>query len=178
MAVLLSQYKGSTPDRGWQLFLQNVSGAKKVMFNLYASDNSTGQTDVGGITIASHTWTHIAVVRNGNVWTIYKNGVSAATTTVSATLAAMQASFLGIGRQGDNTDNYFTGFMDEIRISKGIARWTANFSVPVFPYQTERRLLTGTADFTGDPSGSSMKYRLKTLNTKNVRLYGASLTWG
>jgi len=30
---------------------------------------------------------------------------------------------------------YYNGWIDEFRFSKGIARWTANFTPPTFPYQ-------------------------------------------
>ena len=29
---------------------------------------------------------------------------------------------------------YFNGWLDEFRVSKGIARWTANFTPPAAPY--------------------------------------------
>ena len=35
----------------------------------------------------------------------------------------------------------------------------------------------GTADISGQPSGTSMKYRVKTLNTKEVRVSGVVLRW-
>jgi hypothetical protein len=31
----------------------------------------------------------------------------------------------------------FNGWLDEIRISKGIARWTSNFTVPGVPYDVD-----------------------------------------
>jgi hypothetical protein len=31
-------------------------------------------------------------------------------------------------------ESFFAGWMDELRISKGIARWTANFTPPTEPY--------------------------------------------
>ncbi|KPA17305.1 hypothetical protein MHK_002477, partial [Candidatus Magnetomorum sp. HK-1] len=37
------------------------------------------------------------------------------------------------GRNNDG-DLYCDGYIDELRISKGIARWTANFTVPSAPY--------------------------------------------
>jgi hypothetical protein len=37
-----------------------------------------------------------------------------------------------IGAQ--NGSNYFNGWIDEVRISKGIARWTSNFTPPTQPY--------------------------------------------
>ena len=67
--------------------------------------------------------------------------------------------------------------MDEIRFSNGIARWTANFSVALVPYGNAQRLLSGSVDISGQPSGTSMKYKVETLNNKNLILHGASLLW-
>jgi hypothetical protein len=32
---------------------------------------------------------------------------------------------------------YFNGWIDEVRISKGIARWTSNFTPPTAPYSVD-----------------------------------------
>ena len=40
-----------------------------------------------------------------------------------------------IGRFFANFDDYyFKGWIDEVRVSKGIARWTSNFTPPTQPY--------------------------------------------
>ena len=39
------------------------------------------------------------------------------------------------------------------------------------------RILTGAADISGQPSGTSMRYRIKTLNTKRQRIHGVALQW-
>ena len=41
---------------------------------------------------------------------------------------------LVIGRYGDYNDFYMNGWIDEFRFSKGIARWTANFTPPTSAY--------------------------------------------
>ncbi|MDA0304931.1 MAG: hypothetical protein O3B76_01405 [Proteobacteria bacterium] len=42
---------------------------------------------------------------------------------------------------------------------------------------TTGRILTGTADISAQPAGTSMKYRIKTLNTKGQRIHGVGLQW-
>ena len=67
-----------------------------------------------------------------------------------------------------------------VRISKGIARWTAAFTPPVQPYNDNRRLLSGSVDISGQPAGTDMKYKIETLNqtsTKQTRVYGTSMAW-
>lgn len=89
-------------------------------------------------TLALDAWTHLAFVRNGNLGTQYFNGVADATTLdMTSVIVPDIANNLGIGQIGEDTsDNLFTGYMDEFRISKGIARWTSNFTPPAGPYTT------------------------------------------
>lgn len=72
------------------------------------------------------TWYHIAVVRNGDDWTLYKDGVAVATTNVAGTMTTDTAT-LKIGTKVGG-GNYFDGYMDEIRIAGNYAQWTANFN--------------------------------------------------
>lgn len=74
------------------------------------------------------TWYHVALVRNGHDWAIYRDGTSIASTT-DASAWPNFAGTLYIGQLGDGT-NYFNGWLDDLRITKGVARYTANFTPP------------------------------------------------
>jgi hypothetical protein len=93
---------------------------------------TTGQLINGTSAISASTWQHFALVRSGtgsNNLKLYVNGTqvgSSATNTASWT-----------GKQvyvGDNnypgTDYFYIGYIDDLRVTKGYARYTANFSVP------------------------------------------------
>jgi hypothetical protein len=77
------------------------------------------------------TWTHLAVTRQGNTFRAFRDGVLKSTWT-SALAIKSNANPLSIGV--GQTSNYFVGYMEEVRISKGIARWTANFTPPSKAY--------------------------------------------
>ena len=128
---------------------------------------------------AQDTWVHHQIVRNGNSWYLFQNGTQVGgTQTQAAAVPDMTGNLI---LQGDSSlGQPFVGYMDEIRISKGIARNTSNFVVPSNEYSQSRRLLSGSVDISGQPSGTNMKYKLETLNqstTKETRVYGASMAW-
>ena len=46
--------------------------------------------------------------------------------------------------------------------------------------ETNHRLLSGSVDVSGQPSGTSIKYKIETLNqsvSKQTRVYGTSMAW-
>ena len=76
---------------------------------------------------------HIAVVRFGNLLDMYRNGINVASTSVAFSGPTVAAD-LGIGGRAANGAAPFSGNLDEIRISKGIARWTTGFTPPTSEY--------------------------------------------
>lgn len=76
-------------------------------------------------------WIHYALTRKGTVTTMYVNGASIGTgTSTNITDGAGQI------RIGNAVTSIFTnGNIQEVRVSKGIARWTANFQPPPQMYQ-------------------------------------------
>ena len=85
--------------------------------------------------LAVDTWYHVAFVRSTTTAKIFIGGVSQTlteTTAFSTNDVGDIVSALFIGEQ--NSVGYFQGFIDELRISKGVARWTADFSVPTSAY--------------------------------------------
>ena len=92
----------------------------------YPDYSNSGTPIVSTITVTDNTWHHIACVRNGNVFTIYIDGVADGSKTVSWT-AINTAYPLSIGEIGTSYFPY-NGYISELRISKGIARYTSNFT--------------------------------------------------
>jgi len=86
------------------------------------------------IASAIGTWQHLAVVRSGSVLTLYVDGVvTPASATVSGEINS-QGSGLVIGKLFPALNGwYFDGYMDEIKVSKGEARWTTDFAPPNNP---------------------------------------------
>lgn len=87
----------------------------------------------GTSNIANGTFNHIALTRSGSSIRLFVNGVQEGSTyTSSATFGSGQPVY--IGRYPNSAVGHFNGSMDEIRISNGSARWTANFTPPPQPY--------------------------------------------
>ncbi len=76
---------------------------------------------------------HIAVVRNGDTFTLYVDGVSQNSVTLATFNMTDSSSDLSVGKMGASYYPY-VGYVDELRISKGIARWTSNFTPPTAEY--------------------------------------------
>ena len=74
------------------------------------------------------TWTHVAIVRSGSNILCFQDGILRSTTTSTASLVDVQ----GLLTIGDRVSHVqpFHGFLEEINISKGIARWTSSFDPP------------------------------------------------
>ena len=75
--------------------------------------------------LTNNQWIHFAIVRNGSNWTMYRDGVSVATATYSGVTST--TNFFYIGTSGESL-YYFQGYIDELRITKGVARYTGNFT--------------------------------------------------
>ena len=106
-----------------------------ILFNVYDGNWNNlmylSQGDTTGWEV--DTWYHIAVVRNGNIFTLYRNGITLNSTTYSGSIPDYSTP-LALGRNiyngGASGTDYFSGYMDAVRITKGEALWTSNFTPP------------------------------------------------
>jgi len=84
--------------------------------------------------ISYNQWVHLAVVRSGSTITLYVDGTASGTVTSAATLAGTNGS-LWVGTTGDTlATGAINGYIDDLRITKGVARYTANFTPPTAPF--------------------------------------------
>jgi len=95
-------------------------------FSLWVYNISSSAQILTSNTVSTSTWTHIAIVRSGNTITLYQNGSSVDTYTNSTTIN-FSHSGLKIGSYWNGTLN---GYIQDFRIAKGLARYTANFTPP------------------------------------------------
>lgn len=97
--------------------------------------------------IVANTWYHIAIINNGTNVKIYKNGtVTTGTATISTGVPNLTGNFF-IG--SDATSGNLKGYIDEFRVGKGVARWTANFTSPISAY--------GNSGLVSVPIGSTLR---------------------
>jgi len=81
-------------------------------------------------------WNHIAYVRQGTTGTLYLNGISRGTWTDNTDYGV--AKPLVIGAQYNGLSYFFEGNIDELRISKGIARYSgATLIVPLSEFVSD-----------------------------------------
>ena len=87
-------------------------------------------------TFSNTTWYHNALIRYGATVKFYINGTADANKwNVGAGTVNSSGGGAIVGAFGlDSHAPYYQGWIDELRISKGIARWTSNFTPPVYAY--------------------------------------------
>jgi Concanavalin A-like lectin/glucanases superfamily len=115
----------------FQLFQTNLN------LQFVASSNNTTSNYFVNITTSTspltlNTWSHVAVTRSGSTFTVWVNGVSVGTAS-SATALGTSTSFSVIGNFTSDNSTYsypFSGYIDEVRITKGVGRYTTTFVPP------------------------------------------------
>ena len=98
-------HNGITGTDGW--------GLRQVDTNCFGV--LAGVTNFGTALVATNAWTHLALVRNNGLSTLYVNGVPSGTTTLDPGVPTVR---FGIGGQttGNPSSAYFQGQLDEVRV--------------------------------------------------------------
>lgn len=122
---------GSFTSGQWSLHAPHSSYANKYSF--WVASYSTGSALlVSTSNIATNTWSFITITRSGNTWRLFIDGTIEATATHSGVLDGGTAVPLFIGYQPSvDSGRYITGYIQDLRLTKGRARYTSNFTAPL-----------------------------------------------
>ena len=114
-------------------FQMYATGDGVILFKQGSGSWGWGSINITGGTLTVDTWKHIAVVRNAGTLTVYVDGTSIG--SASTGNWGGSTGTLRIGTYfGDARSGYF--YMDDLRITKGIARYTGNFTPPTTGHLT------------------------------------------
>jgi hypothetical protein len=109
--------------------------------------NGSALTTVTGTTAITATGQHhAALVRTGDVLQLYIDGVQEGGDVAFTGSVNNSANALRVGAAGEDTNDPWTGWVDEFRISVGTARWTEDFTAPTVPYAPPELAIGFTSD--------------------------------
>lgn len=155
--AMVGQY--ALNDRAWIFAYSNVSS--QITFG-WSTNGTTSSWADRTWSPEADTWYHVAVVRNGNAGYIFINGVqTGADIDFTGVTIYNSGNGLAIGRS-DYATWYFPGWIEEVRVCKGIARWTDDFTPPT----TEYGLTSLTISSLNGEADKLYELRVRTINTK------------
>jgi hypothetical protein len=127
-----------------QTIVSNWSSASSTSPNIYINSTirySTASSDrITGAALSTGQWYHIALCRASGSTKLFVDGSQSGATYSDSNNYGTTAP-LGIGTYWSGgspvTSNTLNGYIDDLRITKGVARYTANFTPPnkAFPDQ-------------------------------------------
>lgn len=113
-----------------------VTGDFVIRYNNGTFLAGSGGTNVNAGTLPpANQWSHVAWVGvGGTAQTLYINGVSVG--TAGSYNVTVPIQLLG-GWYSLNTTEFFNGYLDDVRVTKGIARYTGNFTPPAAAFNNQ-----------------------------------------
>ena len=131
-------YKTTTMSTWHCMCTNRDSGGSNGLWMGFAANSNapiaytvSGQIATSSTSISLNTWTHIAYCRSGSTLTIYVDGVATATASTSSSFTNASGS---VGYDLAYNSFSFAGYIDDLRITPGVARYTANFTPPTAAY--------------------------------------------
>jgi hypothetical protein len=147
------------------LYLENrdsQAGTKGLKVGLFADygggrDYRSFSEDLSNLSsYSTGVWYHVALVKNGDNWYLFRDGVQVSTMNLAVDMEAYEIVEMG---RAFYDDCYTNCKIDEVRISKGIARWTSNFTPPTSAYSVDsytKLLLHGDVSPIVDETGKTI----------------------
>lgn len=113
----------------WVLYLDAWNKSPKLVFS-FSTTSSNWRIETAEGALSTGTWYHVAATRSGNDFRLFLDGDLIGTQTRSITLRSTAAPVrIGVNNPVD-FPNLFAGWIDDFRITKGVARYTAAFDAP------------------------------------------------
>lgn len=122
----------ASSDTSWQLM---ISGTGKLQFLTYLTVLAVGAT-----TITLNAWSHVSVAFDGTTYRVFLNGTMDGSGTTLKNLSSSNTLYIGTNGA---FSGYYSGHIDDVRITKGIARQTSTFSVPTAAYPDAAPIVSG-----------------------------------
>jgi hypothetical protein len=129
-----------TANTGELLFWNANAGAfglrlnlsNRTLFFLASLTGASHFVNAGVTSLTINTWTHLAISRYGSVLDVYKNGTRVyQATTFTGTMVEGSQNIIGARTV---SPTFFPGYIDELRITKGVARYQSAFTPPTAPF--------------------------------------------
>jgi hypothetical protein len=123
--------KGRTATSNFEIAVSvyNAAGVYAITTESSASGTSEYIAYSSGISLTTSTWYHVAVCRTGTSVSFFLNGVKVSTSTVHPASIYIGTATSVIGSNGAGS-SLFNGYVEDFRITKGTARYTATFTPP------------------------------------------------
>ena len=119
------------------------SAAAKLTFYTSSADRIVGTSS-----IAASTWYHVAICKSGGSTKLFLNGVQDGSTYSDSNNYTDTLVTIGADRAGSSM--YMNGYIDDLRITKGVARYTGTFPIPTEAFPSTPPQISGTVkDSTG-----------------------------
>ena len=136
---------------GFQVWIPSTTSSGSTLYAIALPAQDGLSTTVSTLTACNDgTWHHIAFTRESGTSRAFFDGVlkQSASDTNDYYLAGTEG--FKIGARGDlATGSFFNGHLDDLRITKGIARYTGTFSIPTEafpnPFSIDQALETDSA---------------------------------
>lgn len=117
---------GSTP--GLEFYVSTTGGT----LDIYGGA-TTGTLLASYSSLSTTTWTHVALARASGSTRLFINGTQSGSTATDTTNYSQAYIRIGAFVTGANSLN---GYLDDFRITKGVARYTTNFTPPTQAFPT------------------------------------------
>ena len=119
--------------QGTYIIYDQRSVASQVVPTIYTASGQikylvSSSDRITGSTLAAAVWNHIAVSRSGTSTKMFVNGTQAGSTYTDTNDYIQNP--VGVGTTLVTLSNNLNGYIDDLRITKGVARYTANFIPP------------------------------------------------
>ena len=132
-----SYYTGGS---GKGMLMQSTATYNQVFFQWHygASDWAyLNQTQGTRTALSNNTWYHVAVTRSGSTWRLFLNGTQEDSVTQSSYITdSGSTTRLGSYGPSDSASHRLNGYIEDFRITRGVARYTSNFTAPTSAHPT------------------------------------------
>ena len=129
-ATIMGIWDGAGGGTGLSWIITTSGSTRNLRF-LLSSNGSSVLTDTASSSpLNLNAWNHVALVKYNGVIKLYHNGTSVAQYNIGTTaIYTGSGEPFHIGRTSSAGQEFF-GYIDDVRITKGVARYTGNFTPP------------------------------------------------